>query len=369
MLFFTTVLLFAPTELVVLIRRSLDQHNIVVDTRDMYMKNSTEKFYWDLFGQADIGSLVAKRPGSASNSHSCGQIRTLPPELRSAAHMHPHGLTQFYQKYTEAYGIPIVSSENAADAALIRACYVVRFMLADRYDIRNEMYLRYGRVGVIGVHELTTDIPEHSWLDSWWDTRARGLGPTDYYPICTNSEENLLCYGYPPDRWHSEDIMVHEVAHSVHLLGAKYVINNFEQRLHAIYDTRKDEKSQWANTYAMTNHVELFAEAAQIYFNVNGYASDGIHNDVNTRDKLKTYDPQLYALVQEVFPCANVIVDRCGSSGKRKRKKALRTQCVSRDNQCKDRHRRKCKLWKNSGNLRCNERKHKRMCRKTCDVC
>ena len=50
----------------------------------------------------------AGRQGSATNTHSCSRIRAVPSHLRSATHMWPHGLGQFYQKYTEAYGIPIL---------------------------------------------------------------------------------------------------------------------------------------------------------------------------------------------------------------------------------------------------------------------
>ena len=48
------------------------------------------------------------RPGSATDTHSCGQVRGVPSNLRSRTHMYPHGLGNFYQKYTEAYGIPVI---------------------------------------------------------------------------------------------------------------------------------------------------------------------------------------------------------------------------------------------------------------------
>eukprot|EP00112_Aurelia_sp_Birch-Aquarium-sp1_P020054 Seg508.5 transcript_id=Seg508.5/GoldUCD/mRNA.D3Y31 product="putative tyrosinase-like protein tyr-3" protein_id=Seg508.5/GoldUCD/D3Y31 len=82
----------------------------------------------------------------------------------------------------------------------------------------------------------------------------------------------------------------------------------------------------WANTYAMSTWKEYFAEGVQSYFHVNNYANppDGIHNHVNTREKLRTYDPTLYALVKEVFPCGNFIKDRCDKSGA---DKPLRMNC------------------------------------------
>ena len=48
------------------------------------------------------------RPGQATNTHSCNYVRGVPSGLRSASIMKPHGLSTFYQKYTEAYGIPIL---------------------------------------------------------------------------------------------------------------------------------------------------------------------------------------------------------------------------------------------------------------------
>lgn len=94
-------------------------------------------------------------------------------------------LSTFYRKYLHAYGIPVISSQRATDAALRRACYVVVFLFADRQDIRRSFYKRRGRAGVIAVTEGVTSIPEHSWLQSWWNQRARGLGATVTHPIST----------------------------------------------------------------------------------------------------------------------------------------------------------------------------------------
>ena len=60
---------------------------------------------------------------------------------------------RYYSKYTEAYGLPVVSSASVSDNALKRACYTVRFLFADRKDVRYAMYKNYGRFGVIGINE------------------------------------------------------------------------------------------------------------------------------------------------------------------------------------------------------------------------
>ena len=93
-------------------------------------------------------------------------------------------------------------------------------------------------------------------------------------------------------------------------------IPGFNSRLQTAYRYAQS-RGLWANTYAMSTWKEYFAEGVQSYFHVNNYANppDGIHNHVNTREKLRTYDPTLYALVKEVFPCGNFIKDRCDKSG------------------------------------------------------
>ena len=53
-------------------------------------------------------NYVSERPGNAWSNHTCGAIRAVPSYLRSPIHMWPQGLHQFYQKYTEAYGIPVL---------------------------------------------------------------------------------------------------------------------------------------------------------------------------------------------------------------------------------------------------------------------
>ena len=41
---------------------------------------------------------------------------------------------------------------------------------------------------------------------------------------------------------------------------------------------------------------------------------NGVHNNINTRAELRTYDPTLYQILSEVFPCGNFPIDRCSSA-------------------------------------------------------
>ncbi|XP_072038549.1 uncharacterized protein [Amphiura filiformis] len=262
----------------------------------------------------DLHRLLSRYPrgipsgrGQASDVSTCDMITTVPDDVRSTL-----DLDNFYQKYTDAYGIPILSSSEVSDEALHRACYVVRFMLADRKDVRDALYDGHGRVAVIGIDELTNDIPEHSFLDDTWNDRARGLGGTLHIPVTSASEENLLCLGQRQDRWYEEDLLMHEFAHSIHLIGMNKVDQTFQTRLQQAFDNA-EEKGLWKQTYAKANIKEYFAEGVQKFFNVDTHRNfiDGVHNNISTRESLRGYDQELYNLVSDVFPCLNDVVKRC----------------------------------------------------------
>ena len=88
----------------------------------------------------------------------------------------------------------VTGSHNVTDDALKRACYTVRFLLADHSGIRHSLYKLGVRFAIMSATEVTLDIPERSHLDPWWNSRARGLGPSFDVPIVIGAEENVLCY-------------------------------------------------------------------------------------------------------------------------------------------------------------------------------
>ena len=154
-------------------------------------------------------------------------------------------------------------SSLVPDDALKRACYVTRFLLADHSVVRHWFYKHSGRVGIMARDEVTTDIPEHSYLSpDPWDSRARGLGGTIGNPISTGAEENVLCVA--PDRYATEDILLHELAHGVHLIGAMYAIEGWHERLQDAYDNAK-ATGLWNRTYAQRTFKEYFVSTTVRY--------------------------------------------------------------------------------------------------------
>jgi len=208
-------------------------------------------------------------------------------------------LDPFYAKYISANGYPIISSKNVNDYALKEAAYLVNLMLANRPDVRDAMIASGSRMIVMSCDEYTTEVPEHSHLrpKDYWDIRARGLGGSRTDPVCSCGEENLLCY--PGDPYSTENILIHEFAHNIHLRGLANVDPTFDDRLKMAY-TEAMGAGLWKTKYASTNKNEYWAEGVQSWFN-NNRQPDHDHNHVDTRTELKEYDPGLAALCEEVF--------------------------------------------------------------------
>jgi hypothetical protein len=208
-------------------------------------------------------------------------------------------IPEFYAKYIDADGYPIVASKTVNDYALKEAAYWVAKMLEHRPDVKKAMVASGSRMCIIAYNEYTTDLPEFAWLKpkDYWDARARGTGGSKSDPYCSSAEENLLAY--PGDPYHQECILIHEFAHNIHLRGMTAVDPTFDDRVKATYD-KAIATGLWAGKYAATNHHEYFAEGVQSWFN-NNRPPDHDHNHVDTRAELLEYDPGLAALCKEVF--------------------------------------------------------------------
>ncbi len=208
-------------------------------------------------------------------------------------------LDPFYKKYISANGYPIISSDKVDNYALKEAAYLVNLMLAKRPDVKQAMVKSGSRMIIMSEDEYTSDVPEHSHLKphDFWDARARGLGGSQTDPVCSCGEENLLCFEGDP--YSTENILIHEFAHNIHLRGMVNVDKTFDDRVKRAYEEAMNE-GLWKTKYASTNHHEYFAEGVQSWFN-NNREPDHDHNHVNTRKELKEYDPRLAALCEEVF--------------------------------------------------------------------
>jgi hypothetical protein len=115
--------------------------------------------------------------------------------------------------------------------------------------------------------------------------------------VVSCAEENLLSYSGDP--YSTENILIHEFGHGIDGVGLRTVDPTFRTRLRKAYRDALD-KGLWKGTYAGSNPSEYWAEGVQSWFDTNRQ-NDFQHNDVDTRDELKAYDPELAKLCAEVF--------------------------------------------------------------------
>ncbi|PIK56722.1 hypothetical protein BSL78_06364 [Apostichopus japonicus] len=256
------------------------------------LENFEARFYSQLEETDPNSPLEVRgdRPGQANEQSRCDVITGVPNDVRSALR-----LSSFYSKYTHAYNIPVLGSFRVSDRALQRACYVVRFLLADRPDLRQIA--------------LTT------------------------------------------------------------------AVAGFNSRLTNAYNSAR-RRGLWQNTYADDTVDEYFAEGVQSFFNVESPPVFGIHNDIDTREELAAYDPTLYNLIREAFPCMNNIVDRCQSQGQIS-SQPLRMNCAGTNtggtggrpgNQCEDRNQ-FCPSWASRGECQRNPAYMLPNCPLSCNQC
>lgn len=231
------------------------------------------------------------------------------------------GLDTFYTKYADAFGIPIVSSWKAPDAALLMARDIVNYMLLMRPDVRAALIHQKARVLVMAESEMETDLPERrdwkkptrddrrltpgerdnydkpggiaSMTDrEYWNKRARGMGGT----VTSCAEENLL--GYPATLYYGENILVHEFSHNI--MGTlRHADTALYREIAVAYEAAK-AKGMYKGQYAINTVAEYWAEGTQWWFWSNIEFYDGATR-VQTPDELKAYDPTLYHILERVY--------------------------------------------------------------------
>ena len=241
------------------------------------------------------------------------------------------GLDPFYKKYVDAYGIPIVSSEKVADAALLMARDIVNYMLLKRPDVREVMVGRKSRVLIMPINEGEADLPERrEWKkpaitdprltpgerarynepggiasmtdQQYWNQRARGMGGN----ITSAAEENIL--GIPGTRYFGEHILVHEFSHNI--MGALRVVEpGLVKEVEAAYAAAK-EKNLYQGQYAINTVAEYWAEGTQWWFwsNIEFYDRT-TKARIQTPDEFKEYDPALYAILERVYAGHHIPAD------------------------------------------------------------
>ena len=117
-------------------------------------------------------------------------------------------------------------------------------------------------------------------------------------PLSSAGEENLLCL--PADRYRGESILVHELAHGIHLQGIMFVDSTFNHQLLTAYSDAK-ARGVWLDypteNVAVQHWLDYWADGVQVWFHTQKASSYGF-GEINTRSELVAHDLPLATLIQ-----------------------------------------------------------------------
>ena len=258
----------------------------------MKMKFTMQVIIVVLFVNLMPGRLVPAKSGDVSE---CPEVTT-PPEsfFEKVREKDRQAARQFYRKYIDVKGMPVVAAAEVADLALQRTYEIVTHMLAGRPDVLEAMVDRGMYLVIIGKDQVYTDLPENrnARNPDYLNERVRGTGghPTSF------GEENLL--SLPVDRYDDESIAVHEFCHTIDS-ALRRIDPTWRDRKDAVYRNALS-KGLYKDTYAIGNSAEYFCEIAQAYFDCNR-VNNWNHGPIGLREQLKIYDPAGYELVRSTF--------------------------------------------------------------------
>jgi hypothetical protein len=219
-------------------------------------------------------------------------------------------LHNFYSKLVYCYGIPIRSAQVVNDSALLVAYMQMHLMLQDVPSIQRRLIRRGAELHIIGKDQVTSDLPEYlsakgvKYIDRGnltdVDARTRGLGGV----MASCGEENLL--NLLSDRYYGYIICFHEFAHTIMYFGLDSASRHkiYRQYLKAI------SKGLWAGAYASTDAGEYFAELSAWYFGSHGQFLGGTELPEPGSEGLRKYDPEGYALVNDIYNHGKPIIPR-----------------------------------------------------------
>jgi predicted metalloprotease with PDZ domain/dipeptidyl aminopeptidase/acylaminoacyl peptidase len=253
----------------------------------------------DWLGAVPAADIPAKTPSAAPARVQEARLPAVEPTPESFFAKVPEkdraAARNFYKKYLNIKGLPVVASAEVDDRALQRTYDLVTHLLAGRPDVLEAMARHGTRLIVIGKDQVYTDMPEYRGHPNaaYQNERVRGTGGLD---VTSFGEENLL--SLPQDRYDDESIAVHEFCHTIDA-ALRRIDSTWQARLLATYRGAMS-KELWKNAYTASNPAEYWAEICQSYFDCNRI-NNWNHAAVGTREQLKLYDPDGYELVKTTF--------------------------------------------------------------------
>jgi hypothetical protein len=228
-------------------------------------------------------------------------------------------INAWYTKFTWAREFTVVG-RGASDDALLRANETIRRMFAYRHDILKALMADGVKLVVLGTNESIADLPEYKRLadKSKVDHTLRFLTYNPELKLLAVAQENMLAN--PRDMYVGDNQVIRVFADAVYrVAGTRPVIpdyrgnqqyelrvkrldSDFDKSVTALFDKAQSAK-KWQGTSANADKFAYWTAGVLAYFDATGQddAPNDFRGTVNTREKLKEYDPDLFAFVNETM--------------------------------------------------------------------
>ncbi|MCI0702627.1 MAG: hypothetical protein L0241_16205 [Planctomycetia bacterium] len=228
----------------------------------------------------------------------------------------------YYTKFTYAREFPVLGSKHVSDEAMLKANDTIRKMFAYRHDILKAMIADGARLVVLGRAEKLSDLPEFKDAKNKAEfDLVRYLDYTPTLKLMVVPEENVL--GLPKEPFAGKCMTVSVFAKGLYRvaglrpvdpefdkrgqkqqyeLRVKRLDVEFDKKVTKLFDAAT-EKRLWRGTAAARDRFEYWSAGVEAYFDAAGSGTppNGSDRPITTREALKVYDPELFALVDETM--------------------------------------------------------------------
>jgi hypothetical protein len=256
---------------------------------------------------------------SPENDWRYRPLRTQPSVMAPPAQFKVH---PYYTKFTYAREFVVLGSKHVENEALLKANDTIRKMFAYRHDVLKAMIADGARLVVLGRREKLSDLPE--FQDAKQKAGFDEVRYLDYTPalkLMVVPEENVLRLAGEPFAGRSMVVSVfakglYQVTgrrpvqldfgkkggRQQYELRVKRLDIEFDNQLGKLFEEART-RGLWKGTPAGRDRVEYWAAGVEAYFDAAGTGLPPHNADrpITTREALKSYDPALYALVDETM--------------------------------------------------------------------
>jgi hypothetical protein len=229
----------------------------------------------------------------------------------------------YYTKFTWAREFTVLG-QSAGNEALLKVNDTIRKMFAYRHDILKALIADGVKLVVLGKNETISDLPEYKGRDvKGLDRLVRSVDYSPETKTLVVDETNLLRDLRDPLSSGCEVIRVMAKA-MYYATGLREVDPNWESRPRGIWqqyelrvqrmDVRFDQKlkdlhekaitaGKWKGTPGINDRADYWTWGVLAYFDATGAGMTpvGADHPITTREMLRDYDPDLFALVDETM--------------------------------------------------------------------